>query len=62
MYNNVYLKALFLLHSQLWNSKADKIIKLKYIVNFVANAWATFKAFSNANASPVFVKPIHCQM
>ena len=30
--------------------------------NFVANAWATFKAFSNANASPVIVKPIHCQM
>ena len=30
----------------LWNSKADKIIKLKYIVNCVANAWATFKTLS----------------
>ena len=29
-----------------WNSKADKIIKFKYIVNFVADAWATFKTLS----------------
>ena len=33
-------------HCILWNSKADKIIKRKYIVNFVANAWATFKTLS----------------
>ena len=33
----------------IWNSKADKIIKLKCIVkiNMFMNAWATFKAWSN---------------
>jgi hypothetical protein len=30
----------------LWNSKADKIIKQKYIIKFVADAWATFKVWS----------------
>ena len=30
-----------------WNSKADKMTKLKYIVKYVVNAWATFKAWSN---------------
>ena len=29
-----------------WNSKAVKIIKLKYIVNFVANAWANSNTLS----------------
>ena len=32
-----------------WNSKADKILKLNYIVKFVASAWANPNTFS-ANA------------
>ena len=52
--------------------------KFKYIVNFVANAWATFEAWSkhglnawsnsnanalsNANASSALSMQMHCQM
>ena len=52
--------------------------KIKYFVNFVANAWATFEAWSkyglnawsnsnanamsNANASSALLMQIHCQM
>ena len=33
--------------SLLWNSKADKILKLKFIVKFIANAWATSNTWAN---------------
>ena len=56
----------------LWNSKADKIIKLKYIVKFATNAWATFKAWSKcsliawSSAIPMhrqhYQAQTHCQM
>ncbi len=52
----------------LWNSKADKIIKLKCIVKFVANAWATFKPWSKhgvgAGSIPMWgiIKPMHYKM
>ena len=36
----------------LWNSKGDKILKLKHIVKFIANAWAI-------STSPCIVKMSH---
>ena len=31
----------------LWNSKADKILKLKFVVKFIVNAWANSNTWAN---------------
>ena len=42
----------------LWNSKAVKILKLKHIIKFIANAWASSNAWG-ISISPCMVKMSH---